>query len=73
VAVGTGVGVGLGLGVGPVAVMFKLQPVTDPSSPPVPVRSSTMYRLHVPLGLVPLNMLAKVSGPAPTTVPPGLP
>jgi len=72
VAVGTGVGEGVGVGVGTVAVIVRVQSVTDPVSP-VPAPSSTMYRLQVPFGLVPLKRLAKVSGPAPTTAPPGLP
>jgi hypothetical protein len=71
VAVGTGVGVGVGVGVGAVAVIVKSQPVIDPVSPPLET-SSTMYRLHVPFGSVPLNMLAKVAGPG-AAVPPGLP
>src|SRR5205809_796044 len=58
VAVGVGLGVGLGLGVGVGPVQPSVETLIDhplvmpPTSPPA---SSTIYKLQVPFGLVPLN------------------
>ena len=54
VAVAVGVGVGVGVTHGPLVVIVMVQP---PATCPVsPAASSTRYRLHVPLGLVPLKI-----------------
>ena len=59
-------------GAAAVVVISRLQLVMLPPASPVAVSSRT-YRLQVPFGLMPLNLEAKVSGPAPFVTPPGLP